>query len=197
MPEVDDRIRARRGEILDAAERVFADKGYHESGIADIAAELGIGHGTFYRYFKNKRDIAAQVLDRVIAKLGEVGLSEDPEASNSLEEYRGQTDQILTRMLALVDTHPNLMRFFHDRTLAFDSERLSETMDVYAEFTARFLKNGVDKGFLRQDLDIRSTSQALVALIFEGTRRALEGAPERRQWIDAGVALMFDGLRAR
>jgi len=196
MPDAEQRAQAKRDEILDAAERVFAEKGYHESGIADIAAELGIGHGTFYRYFKNKRDIASHVLDRVVAKIAEVGLSEDPHASDTLDEYRAQTDTILSKMLAMVDTHPTVMRFFHDRSVAFDGDRLSESLDRYAEFTALFLKNGVDKGFLRKNLDIERTAQALVALIFEGTRRALRGTEDARAWVDAGVALMFDGLRA-
>ena len=60
MPQV--KTQARRDEILKAATKVFADKGYHETGIADIAAEMGSGHGTFYRYFKNKRDIFVHVI---------------------------------------------------------------------------------------------------------------------------------------
>src|SRR5581483_1391867 len=40
-----------RREIIDAAFTCFAENGYHATGIADIAARLGIGHGTFYRYF--------------------------------------------------------------------------------------------------------------------------------------------------
>ena len=55
---------------------------------ADIAAELGIGHGTFYRYFRNKHDIAAHVLDRVVERVAAGALEEDPEASDTLEEYR-------------------------------------------------------------------------------------------------------------
>jgi len=51
---------------LDASERIFAEKGYHATGIANIATELGIGHGTFYRYFKSKHDIALHVFDSVM-----------------------------------------------------------------------------------------------------------------------------------
>ena len=55
------------------------------------------------------------------------------------------------------------------------------------------------KGFLRADLDVEVTAQALVGIIFEGTRRALrepQPAALRRRWIAAGVALMFDGVAA-
>jgi AcrR family transcriptional regulator len=189
----------RRDEILDAAERVFAEKGYHEAGIADIASELGIGHGTFYRYFRNKHDIAATVLERVVAQIAAAGLEEDPEASETVEQYREQTERILRRMFDLIDDHPMVMRFFHSQSLVVDAERLSDALDAYATFTERFLANGVERGFLRADLDTEITAQALVGIIFEGTRRALRApqpAEVRRRWIEAGTALMFRGIAA-
>ena len=193
------RTELRRDEILDAAERVFAEKGYHETGIADIAADLGIGHGTFYRYFRNKHDIAATVLERVVARIAAAGLEEDPEASETLDEYREQTARILDRMFDLIDDHPMVMRFFHSESLVVDAERLAAALDAYAEFTQRFLENGVRRGFLRADLDAEVTAQALMGVMFEGTRRALR-APNpdelRGRWIAAGTALMFEGLAA-
>jgi AcrR family transcriptional regulator len=194
------RAELRRDEILDAAERVFAEKGYHEAGIADIAADLGIGHGTFYRYFRNKHDIAATVLERVVARVAEAGLVEDPEASTTIEEYRAQTVRILERMFGLIDEDPMLMRFFHAQSLVVDAERMYAALDAYAQFSERFLANGVRRGFLRADLDVEVTAQALIGIIFEGTRRALRApqpADMRRRWIDAGAALMFDGIAAR
>ncbi len=194
------RAELRRDEILDAAERVFAEKGYHEAGIADIAADLGIGHGTFYRYFRNKHDIAATVLERVVTHIAEAGLVEDPESSTTLEEYREQTVRILERMFGLIDEHPMVMRFFHAQSLVVDAERMSAAFDAYARFSERFLVNGMRRGFLRPDLDVEITAQALNGIIFEGTRRALRAPqPEeiRRRWIDAGTALMFDGIAAR
>jgi AcrR family transcriptional regulator len=194
------RAELRRDEILDAAERVFAEKGYHEAGIADIAAHLGIGHGTFYRYFRNKHDIAATVLERVVARVAEAGLVEDPEASTTVEEYRAQTVRMLERMFGLIDEDPMLMRFFHAQSLVVDAERMYAALDAYAQFSERFLANGVRRGFLRAGLDVEVTAQALIGIIFEGTRRALR-APQptemRQRWIDAGTALMFDGVAAR
>jgi AcrR family transcriptional regulator len=192
-----ERTAGRRGEILDAAERVFAQKGYHEAGIADIAAELGIGHGTFYRYFRNKHDIAATVLERAVARIAAAGLEEDPEASETLAEYRDQTERVLRRMFDLIDDHPLVMRFFHSQSLVVDADRLAAALDAYAAFVGRFLDNGVRKGFLRTGLDREVTSQALVGILFEGTRRALAAprpAELRDRWIAAGMALMFDGI---
>lgn len=195
-----ERTERRRDDILDAAERVFAEKGYHEAGIADIAAVLGMGHGTFYRYFKNKQDIAGTVLERVVERIAAAGLEEDPESSDTLEEYRAQTVRVVARMFDLIDEQPVLMRFFHSQSLVVDADRLASAIDAYAAFTERFLANGVRKGFLRASLDVEITAQALVGVIFEGTRRALRAhQPEEvhRRWIEAGTALMFDGIANR
>src|SRR2546421_13026570 len=93
-PPAPSRADRRREEILDAAARVFAQKGYHEAGIADIAGALGIGHGTVYRYFKNKDDIAAGVTGRDVGRLARALLGESPTASTTPEEYRAQVERL-------------------------------------------------------------------------------------------------------
>lgn len=199
MSRVPSRAALRREEILDAAETIFARDGYHATGIADIASELGIGHGTFYRYFQNKRDIALHVFDRVLARFAEIGLAADPTEASTLEEYREQTRRILLDWLALGESEPHLLRFFHEQSAVIDSERLAAVVETYVVHTARFLQNGVDKEFLRADLDVRATAEILVALMLEGTRRAatMTDPADRRRWCDAGMALMFDGVKAR
>ena len=193
------RAEARREEILDAAQRIFAERGYHETGIADIAAELGIGHGTFYRYFDNKQDIAAQVLERAIMEIAAALSDEDPAASNTVDEYREQTRRIMFNMFELLDSRPEAFNLLHVQSLAIDVEALHTSFEAYSGYTEAFLANGIEKGFLRQDMDVEITAQALTGLIFEGTRRAIaEDAPRETwtRWIEAGVALMFDGVSA-
>ncbi len=199
MSDIPDRAELRRDQILAAAERIFASKGYHAAGIADIAAELGIGHGTFYRYFKNKQDIVQHVLDRAANQFTEVGLRENPEGSDTVDEYQAQVERMISGWLALAETHRPLIRLFHEQWSSVDLPRLLALRDLYVDYTERFLRNGVSKGFLRPDLDVGITAQMLTALVFEGSRRALEtdDPAERVRWKDAGMMLMFDGIRAR
>jgi AcrR family transcriptional regulator len=194
-----ERADLRREEILDASERVFARKGYHATGIADIAEDLGIGHGTFYRYFKNKHDIAVHVFDRITLRFAKIGLADDPEAAQTLAEYRAQVGVILSRWLALGDDEPHVLRFFHEHAATIDMKRMAAMVEQFVVFTMRFLRNGVSRKFLRADLDERATAEMLVALIFEGTKRAIiaPDADARRRWCAAGMALMFDGITAR
>jgi len=47
----------RRQELLDAAVRVFARKGFHASRVGDIAEEAGVAHGLLYHYFRSKDEV--------------------------------------------------------------------------------------------------------------------------------------------
>lgn len=47
----------RRKELLDAAARVFARKGFHASRVGDIAEEAGVAHGLLYHYFRSKDEV--------------------------------------------------------------------------------------------------------------------------------------------
>jgi len=58
-------IAARRNQILDAATKVFAGKGFHATTIKDIAREAGIADGTIYNYFENKTALMLGILDRM------------------------------------------------------------------------------------------------------------------------------------
>jgi AcrR family transcriptional regulator len=52
-----------RLDLLEAAERVIARKGYHNTRIADIATEADVGLGTFYLHFKTKNEIFIELID--------------------------------------------------------------------------------------------------------------------------------------
>ena len=58
-------IVAWRNQLLDAATKVFAEKGFHPTTIKDITREAGIADGTIYNYFENKTALMLGILDRM------------------------------------------------------------------------------------------------------------------------------------
>jgi AcrR family transcriptional regulator len=58
-------VAARRTQILDAATRVFANKGFNRATIRDVAQAAGVADGTIYNYFANKTDLLFGLLDRL------------------------------------------------------------------------------------------------------------------------------------
>ena len=71
---------ARREQVLDAAAKVFAERGFHKATIKQIAREAEVADGTIYNYFADKTDLLLGLLDRInesgrrggnLAELGE------------------------------------------------------------------------------------------------------------------------------
>jgi AcrR family transcriptional regulator len=58
-------VAARRTQILDAATRVFASKGFNRATIRDVAQDAGVADGTICNYFANKTDLLFGLLDRL------------------------------------------------------------------------------------------------------------------------------------
>lgn len=56
----------RKQEILDAAERLFASKGFDNTSISNILEETGIARGTLYYHFKSKEELLDAVIERMI-----------------------------------------------------------------------------------------------------------------------------------
>jgi AcrR family transcriptional regulator len=194
------RVEKRRSEIIGAAFDVFARKGYHATRIADIAEELKIGHGTFYRYFKNKLDIFSEVVNEIVGGIGQVVINEPPEKTNSAEEYRLQLHRIGRGLFDVFNDFRTGKLLFYE-ILGIDpalNERIDQAWEMFDRFTERYLINGIEKGFLRDDLDTRTVSKALNAMIF-GAMKDLMSAknPETQylQWIDSITLLMLEGMR--
>lgn len=206
MPRLRDpetRIQERRAQILGEAIQVFSEKGYHAANIADIARRLGLGHGTFYRYFKNKLDIFEAIVDGIIAAIGGLVASESATASDSLDAYRAQLERIGQRFQGIFAHNRHLARLIFHEGLVIDpaiGAKVREVMELFARYTEAYLDNGKRKGFLRADLDAPTTARAINAMIFESIVHIAHDPDEQgtaRRWQQAIIRLMLDGMRAR
>jgi AcrR family transcriptional regulator len=54
----------RRGQIMDAAERLFVSKGFEDTSVNDILQAVGIAKGTFYHHFVSKEAVMDAIIDR-------------------------------------------------------------------------------------------------------------------------------------
>lgn len=199
-----------RREIIDAAFDCFAEKGYHGTGIADIAARLGIGHGTFYRYFQNKRDIVDHVMDEMLGRIVAALSTENaPDAANTLEEYRAQTARIGEALTDILAADPRVPQFLLTGATGIDTElnlRMFGVLDTANVLTLAYLEHGVERGYLRSDLDAAHTAHAINGLILSSIIFSLraqafglphgELPPDHADLSTAIQRLIFDGIRA-
>ena len=63
MPKIVDKAKM-KDQFLDAAMRVFAQKGYHASSVNDVAEAAGLAKGTLYIYFDSKEAMTTAIVDR-------------------------------------------------------------------------------------------------------------------------------------
>ena len=190
----------RREQILDAALDLFAQDGYHQTGVADIAARLGMSHGTFYRYFASKRDILDHVVDEAQRRIVQaVSAQRPPDAAKTLEDYRSQVRRIAFALVEVVDRDPRLARLLLFEATGVDDAltgRIFEILDELRMLTASYLEHGVQQGFLRESLDTPHTARALNGIAYAGALAAVRGDANAPQYVDAALALIFDGIAA-
>lgn len=86
-------VAARRNQILDAATKVFAEKGFHRATIRDVARAAGVADGTIYNYFENKTALLLGLLDRLNAteeREGDFAQSAEMDVADFVRMYLNQ-----------------------------------------------------------------------------------------------------------
>ena len=161
---------------MTTAREIFAEKGFHATGIADIANRLDVGHGTIYRYFKNKLDMFLTLFDALNADFLKIAWGTRPDLAENPEEYIGVMQKFCLDFSQIFLRELSHIRIFFEEAHA-DPEIRRRFEAAQAEFldtTVRFLTIGRDKGFIRPELHIPSTARLLNAMIYDTMRAATE-----------------------
>ena len=157
-----------RERILDAATRVFAEKGYHSSTIADVVRESGLSVGAIYSYFSGKDELIRLTCDQIAARgLDELAVRLAPATTTAerlaiairlyietIDEYDGAPGQVqLVQAWAEADREPGVREM-----LAGRRERLAGAGQL-------LLRQGVISGELPAWLDVDAVTRGLLALL--------------------------------
>lgn len=134
MPRTPKAVEDRRTQILDAAMRVFAQKGFSRATNRDVAREAGITTGLIYYYFENKEALLQAVLEahspaQIMAEITPDMLQEPPEVLIPVvvmrvlgivesEQFIGIIRTMLPEMLLHPDISPIAVGLFQ-RILSF------------------------------------------------------------------------------
>ncbi|HET7571283.1 MAG TPA: TetR/AcrR family transcriptional regulator [Gaiellaceae bacterium] len=136
--------------ILDAAVRVFAQKGFHTSRVGDIAEEAGVAHGLLYHYFDSKD----QLLETVFHENWSVLLERVRAVEDTDEPAWEQLRHVAAIILRTWKHEPDVVRVVV-REIARTPEiheRLGELVEPIASIR-RIVERGQERGELRSDLD--------------------------------------------
>jgi AcrR family transcriptional regulator len=144
MPRVVKDREARREELLDAATRLFADRGVADTAVSDIVAAVGVSQGTFYWYFESKDAVVDAVVERVSERIisGVEAIAHEP-GVGAVEKLLRMRDELLS----VVSRDRELLEFFHrEGNEAFHDHVSRESMRRLVPAHERVIEQGVSEG---------------------------------------------------
>lgn len=137
-------------EILDAARKVFARKGFAETTVDQIAEEAGVAKGTVYLYFPSKRDIYFAALREGAKRMSEI-LRRNIDAVSTVEQ---KLQAYFDTKLRYINENLDFFRILHAEfgtcvhAAALDNE-IGDLIRAQVQFIADVLRSGVASGELR------------------------------------------------
>jgi TetR/AcrR family transcriptional regulator, fatty acid metabolism regulator protein len=179
MPTEQLRAQQRYRRIIDAAERVFASKGYHATLVDEIASEAETSKGGVYFHFPNKQAIFLALLDRVARLLRE----RIEHAAAQEHDPLSRADSALKQVLDTFRDHRRLARLFMVEALGAGPEfnqRMVEMRADFADLIRRYLDEAVAAEAI-PPIDTKTAAAAWFGAINEIiTRWALADQPSSR-----------------
>lgn len=200
-PKTDERIESRRRQILDAASRVIAERGFHGATIRRIAAAAGVAEGTIYNYFADKTELLFGLLDRLNesaerpaaldalggsgAGVGDLRRLFEEQVRHRLEHV-GERSELLRALLPELLHHPELRHRYRD-------EIVEPTLALAEHAFAALAAAGA-----LEPIDAPLVVRLVAGMVFGTVMLALLGDPvlaARGERLPGEiVALLFDGL---
>lgn len=153
-------------QILEAAIKVFAQQGFHQATISQIAREAGVADGTIYLYFKNKEDIMVNFFGY-----------KTKEVFGRFREEVDKADNARDRLRLLIKRH--LEEFQRDRSMAIlyqtetrrfsrmCEEQIREMSKMYLDLVSEIVESGQDEGLMRKDLYMGLVKRFIIGAIDE------------------------------
>jgi TetR/AcrR family fatty acid metabolism transcriptional regulator len=151
----------KRRQILDAAVRAFARKGYHACRVGEIAEEAGVAYGLVYHYFGSKEDVLQTIFREtwtlMLARIEEMEEEGDPASE--------QVRKVTALLLRTWKRDPDLVRVLV-REVTRSPEQLQQQIEEIGhayEALERIIRRGQESGEFRSELDPQ-----LAATVFYG-----------------------------
>jgi AcrR family transcriptional regulator len=135
----------RRDEILDEATRLFAERGYEGTSMADLAERVGMRKASLFYHFASKDVLYAAVLDRLIAAVGATIAS----AATAEGSYVERLDNLSEAITTVLGEQPFAARLIVREAMDWGPvirETLSESIMNVLSIAEQFCKAGQEAG---------------------------------------------------
>jgi AcrR family transcriptional regulator len=167
------RSEARQRQILECAKKVFAERGFHAANISHICAEAGIGRGTLYQYFPNKKSVFTALLRETAERVH----------AFMLERRKGMR-------------FPRPERLRREAVVAWTADRLRELIEV-AFHDERMLRI-ILREAVGLDMDVESIlseiDDSLIAIVEQDLRASIDAGIVRDLDPNVAATLIVGGV---
>ena len=194
MPEVSSGG-GRRAELLHIAGQLFAERGFRNTTVRDVADAAGILSGSLYHHFDSKESMVDELLNSFQEELW----TEYDAISASDRGPREKLEAIVRASFDAIDQHPAEVAIFQN-----DADHLGqfERFAYLAERNVRFrdlwtglLRDGVKSGDLRADLDVDLVYRFLRDTVWVAVRWYRPGgALSATQVADQYLSILLEGI---
>lgn len=153
----------RQKQILDVAARVFSKKGFARTQVDEIANLAGLGKGTVYRYFKDKKSLFLSVADKGIENLKDLVL----EAMAKEKEPLDRIKKAIEAYLKFFEDNSNLIRILIHEQSEFQKRIQKRYFDHYYEHINKMeevFRQGIAKGQIKK-IDVKGAIGILTNML--------------------------------
>jgi AcrR family transcriptional regulator len=172
----------RRDQVLECAERVFSEKGFHQATMQEIAAEAEYATGTLYTLFENKDAIFAAVVRRRMTEIDAYvrdAARGGPAARERIERFVHAFFEFFEAEKHLVQIYVNVTGGLLWNVKAELGEEVAEIHLGLLGFLEGIFRDGRRRGEVRSDLEPRTMAVSLVGILVAVVTDWITQAPDR------------------
>ncbi len=155
--------------ILQAAVKVFSEKGFYNSRVSEIAKEANVADGTIYLYFKNKDDLLISLFEEEFGKIVEDMRAELEKEKDALQKIR----RFAITHLSIVSRQQHLAEVLGvevRQSTKFMKEYVNKPFIEYLNLIRSVVVEGQENGLIRKDLTPGVMKRALFGALDEMAR---------------------------
>lgn len=174
--------------IINAAIKVFSQKGFFYAKVADVAKAADVADGTIYLYFKNKDDLLVSIFEHSM----DYFIQEACKVLEGVEDPAEKLKHFIELHLNLVKKNPNLAQVLQVELRSsskFMKEYKPEKFFEYLRLMENIIREGQEKGTFTKDIDANMIKRGIFGAIDELALEWILSKKKRYEVEEAAVHL--------
>ncbi len=174
--------------IIRAAIKVFAEKGFYNSRVSEIAKEANVADGTIYLYFRNKDDILISLFEEEFGQIVENMRKELEKERDALQKIR----RFATMHLSIISKQRHLAEVLGvevRQSSKFMKEYVNKPFIEYLNLVRSVVSEGQELGLIRKDLTPGVMKRALFGALDEMARYWVLSAKKKHSINEAALQI--------